>query len=399
MLHQSNICRSLFLFVAFMTCAAEAQNGGSAYSRYGIGDIRYFTASRTLGMGGESFALLSANTIDDVNPALWARIARTQFSASVLYEGFSASDDRKSGYYSNASFDGFMLAVPIVPRSGIVFAAGITPLSRINYNILLSDSLYNIHYLGDGGVSQGMIGFSAAPAGDLTLGAKLNYYFGTLRHSIYQSFPAGTSTNTQLVRSTRVNGIGGSFGAVYGGLRNLFGIPESQSLNIGAVFATGSNLTAAEERYFTYATSTLNTQDTLVSQDGTIRLPFAVGGGVAFATERYALTAGFYYQNWNSFADNGVGSPDLRDSYRINIGGELIPKRDATLSFFNRLAYTAGFFYDATYYTIKDQPINEVGISGGLGIPMFSDTHLHLGVEYGFRGTTDQDRKSRRLKS
>ena len=381
----------LFLFLVFLASAAEAQNGGSAYSRYGIGDIRYFSSSRSIGMGGSSFALLSANSIDDANPALWARIARTQFSASALYEGFSASDSRKSGYFSNASFNGFMLAVPVVTQWGIVFAGGITPLSRINYNIPVSIADYTIRYLGDGGVSQGEIGFSAAPTSDLTLGVKLNYYFGTLHHSIDQTFPAGTSTNTELVRSTRLNGIGGSFGAVYGGLKKLFGLPETQSLNIGAVFTSTSNLTATEERYFTYTTSTLTTQDTLIAQDGKMRLPFALGGGIAFTSERFALTSGAYYQNWNSFTDNGAGSPELRDSYRISVGGELIPKRDATASFFKRLAYTAGFFYDATYYTIKNQSINEVGFSGGFGIPLFTDTHLHLAAEYGIRGTTDQN--------
>src|SRR5258707_1223455 len=124
MLRQSIISLYFLLFLGILTGTSDAQNGGSAYSRYGIGDIRYFSSSRSIGMGGSSFALLSTNTIDEANPALWARIARTQFSASALYEGFSSSDDRKSGYFSGASFSGFMLAVPIATQSGIVLGAG-----------------------------------------------------------------------------------------------------------------------------------------------------------------------------------------------------------------------------------------------------------------------------------
>ncbi|MBI4547068.1 MAG: hypothetical protein HY707_03750 [Ignavibacteriae bacterium] len=373
---------------------SRANNGGSGYSRYGIGDIRYFTTSRAMGMGGASLAVLSANVIDRVNPALWTRIPHTSFSASAFYEGFSTSDGIYSRFLSETQFNGFMVAVPLMKKSGLVFAAGITPFSRVNYNIIAPDTqanlAYTLHYLGNGGLSIGHVGASANFGTDLNIGAKLNYYFGALHHTVKQQFSSSLFTSAEVLRSTRLNGVGGTFGAVYTGLSKLFSLQESQLLTIGFVVTTTSYLTSAEERFYSYTTGSLTTRDTTISPEGKHRLPLAIGGGCSYQTDHFLLAADVHYQNWNRYSLNGSRVDELRDNYRFSFGGELLPKRDISSPFTQRIAYRFGAFYHTTYYQIKNEPINEIGLSGGLGIPIFSNTRFNLAVEYSFRGTTAQ---------
>ena len=388
--------RIAFLFLIVGSSTGLAGSGGSGYSRHGLGDLQYGSFGRGLGMGGVGIALLPSGTIDPLNPATWAVISRTQFSVSALYEGFAGTDQTSSTYLSSAKFNGLMLAVPLIPSWGVILGAGITPFSRVNYNILVPGSQngfdYTARYEGEGGISQGHLGVSAAPDSNLMIGVKLNYYFGTLRNTVSQTFPSNSYTNAQDVRLTRLDGIGATFGVMYGGMKKLMNLPPDQFLNVGAVFSTISSLNSAEERYYAYTNTSLTTRDTVIYPEGKSRLPFAAGGGISFGTDRYTLASDLYYQNWSMFALHDSSVSDLRDSYRFSLGAELVPKKESSAPFFQRLSYRLGFFYDASYYNIKGEPIDEAGIAGGFGIPILADTRMHIAAEYSFRGTADLEK-------
>ena len=369
-------------------------NGGSGYSRYGIGDISYFVSNRAIGMGGAGLAALSNNSIDRINPAGLSQINRTSYSISALYEGISTTDGIKSGYFGETSFDGIMIAIPIAPKNGIILSAGITPYSRINYNVSTSDSFdilnYSTQYRGDGGLAQGNLGISAIPINDIHVGAKFNYYMGTLNYTTKQSFGNSESEYySEVKRSLELKGIGFTIGSIYSGLKNVFHLSDANTLNIGIVFTTTPYLTAIEEKFYTYRTVTVTTRDTTTSDDFKIRIPYSLGFGASYLSDRFLFAADIYYQNWNRYTFNEVGASELRDSYRFSMGGELLPKRDQSVPFLQRMPYRLGFFYNSSYYRINDKPINEFGITGGFGIPIFGDVRIDLGIEYSFRGTTD----------
>ena len=372
---------------------AFADDGGSGYSRYGLGDIRYFATSRAMGMGGAGIAVMSTNSIDRINPANWAHITTVRYSVGFLYEGFSTTDGAQSAFLSSASFNSLMIAIPIETHSGIVFGGGITPFSKVNYNVLAPASQggfdYTLQYLGKGGLSQAHFGLSASLGSDLNFGAKLNYYFGTLHNTVSQTFSSTQFTNGEVQRDNRLKGVGFTFGTVYTGLKKIFNLSETNALNIGFTATTTSNISSNDERFYKYSTPSLTTRDTTTLSESNIRLPYSLGAGISYLSDRWLIAGDMFYQNWNRF-DGQVEKPaELRDSYRFGMGGELLPKRDATAPFFDRLAYRLGFFYNATYYQIKGEPINEVGVTGGVGIPVFHDTRLNIAAEYSFRGTTD----------
>src|SRR5437879_1049730 len=239
--------RTIGLALLLISSATFGQNGGSGYSRYGIGDLRYFSGGRTTGMGGASIAVLSPNSIELLNPASWARISVTRFSVGTLYEGFSTSDAVASGYFSQLTFNGAEIAVPISTGSGVVASGGIMPYSRVNYNVItpITDPNYafTTQYLGDGGISMGYLG-SSVTVGDISLGAKFEYYFGTLNYTTRQLFSNSQYASAEVLRSSEIRGIGGSFGLIYSGLGKLINLPETNSLNLGLVFNTSSDANA-----------------------------------------------------------------------------------------------------------------------------------------------------------
>ena len=172
----------LVSITAFNIHAVADNNGGSGYSRFGIGDIWYFNSARAVGMGGASIGVLSTNSIDRLNPAAWGRVNRTRFSFGAVYEGYSTTDDVNSAFLSKTHFNGFMLALPFSVEHGLVLGAGFTPYSRVNYNIITPISQggldYTLQYLGEGGLSLAHIGLSGKLSDDIFLGTKFNYYFG-----------------------------------------------------------------------------------------------------------------------------------------------------------------------------------------------------------------------------
>ncbi|HEV8539398.1 MAG TPA: hypothetical protein VGR15_10825, partial [Bacteroidota bacterium] len=335
----------------------------------------------------------SNQTIDRINPAAWSRINRTRFSAGGMYEGFSSSDSSGSSYLSKTHFNGLSLAIPIERDEGIVLSAGVAPYTKVNYNIVSAftqGSLsYVLRYLGEGGLSLAHLGMSGSLSSELHLGAKLDYYFGSINHTVSQTFTTTQFTSAEVVRATRFSGAGVTMGVLYSGLRNALNLGEGNALNIAATFSTASSLTTTEERFSTYNSGSVISRDTTTSPDGKLQLPLGLSIGLAYQSDRITVAADFAYQKWGDLTSNGVSSPEIRDSYRIGGGLEFIPKKDPAAPFTQRMAYRFGLFYNASYYEIRGEKINEAGVTGGIGFPLFGDTRVNISGEYGFRGTTD----------
>jgi hypothetical protein len=387
-----SIVLAVLCFCPWTTSFAD-NTGGSSYSRYGVGDIRYFSTSRAMGMGGAGIAVLSNQVIDRFNPALWTRVNRVRFSAGAMYEGFSSTDLNGSSYLSKTHVNSLSLAVPIERDFGISLSAGVAPYSKVNYNILSPSTQgslnYTLKYLGEGGLSLAHLGISGSIGHELHLGTKLDYYFGSINHTISQTFTTTDYSSAEVMRSTRLSGAGITFGVVYSGLKNLLNLSEGTAFNIAAVVNTTSYITTTDERFSTFNSGTVVARDTVAFPDGKLRLPYSFIVGLAYQSENITIAGDVAYQKWSDLSSNGVTFSDIRDSYRFGLGMELLPKKDMSAPFTQRIAYRAGFFYQASYYQINNTPINEFGITGGMGIPLFADTRLGIAAEYSFRGTTD----------
>jgi hypothetical protein len=378
---------SLILTTIFITTSALAESGGSVYSLFGIGDIRYSPSTRSVSMGYTGIALPSATIINGIQPATWSRISKARVDAGLQYEGYKSSDASRSLYIANSNFNGALLAIPISTGDGIVTVLGFTPYSNVDYNLFVQGNQagvnYQLNHKGSGGVSRGLAGLSYSPFPDFSLGASFNYLFGSIENSLTFSpndpslYVGGVTTH-----SMSLHGIAVSFGAQFHGLDRIS--EALKPLALGVVITTGGNLkTSGETRY-----DFLSERDTIPSAGGRLKVPLAFGIGLGYQpSEQYVIAADYYAQKWGSATFNGINPPEIRDSYRIGVGGERVPERDAR-GWFGRLVYRLGLYYNSTYYRVNNEPINEWGVTGGLGIPLFGDARLNTAFEYGSRGTT-----------
>jgi hypothetical protein len=383
----------MLLFVALTFQSAIGQHGGSVYSRYGVGNIFYIPSDRAFAMGGAGLSVFSDHSINRLNPASWTSINRTRFSAGGLYEGYAIDNGQQSAYFSIFQFDGALIAVPIDRQMGIVFGGGVMPYSRVRYDVTTTESqhdlTYTLQHTGSGGLSRAHAGLSIRIGSDLHLGAQFLYYFGSLDYFMRQAFNTGGLSNAEFTRSIRIHGIGGSVGMLFTGFKQMFGLRENQRLNIGLVYTPTSRLTSTEERFYTFRTGTVTSLDTSLSPDGIFRLPYSIGGGISFQSERILLSSDYFFQAWDRYSMTGDVITDARNSSRFSLGAEYIPSRDPGASFFERTSYRLGVFRQGSYVRLRGQAITENGLTGGVGFQVFGDTRLSIGAEYGNRGTTD----------
>ena len=89
---------------------------------------------------------------------------------------------------------------------------------------------------------------------------------------------------------------------------------------------------------------------------------------------RFPLTSNAFYENSTRFA----------------LGGYYIPKYDSFSSYFNRVTYRAGFRYENSGLVLRNESINDYGMTFGLGLPV-GLSKINLGFEYGKKGTTAQN--------
>ena len=135
-----------------------------------------------------------------------------------------------------------------------------------------------------------------------------------------------------------------------------------------------------------------DTIEYITDQKGSFMLPKEFGFGVSLhKQENWLIGADFKWENWESFKlfDR---QDSLRNSWRVAIGGEIIPNRYSISSYFQKVSYRLGIRYGMTYLNLRDTDISEIGISFGLGLPISrSLTTLNLAVEVGRKGTTGND--------
>jgi hypothetical protein len=386
----------ILFFACTLLCtaafAAHAQTGGSTYSMLGLGDLRYLPGARSAGMGYTGIGLSSSQYINPTAPATWTRISRTRVDASVLYEGFNTTDGRVSRYLAETNFAGALMAIPISPLDGIVMVTGFTPYSNVDFNLATAGSYgsgsdqidYTLRHVGTGGLGQGLLGLSWAPSDQWSLGASINYVFGTIDKVTSMTTTQTTLATGVVTETANMHAVLANVGVLYSGFTG----PLSP-LSIGFNATSPGILNSTRNRKFVYSGGgqSISAFDTLQLSNGTITIPIALGFGFSWALgERLIFAADYRIQTWGSAEFYGETPRGLRNSQMAGIGFERAPSRDPSASFVNHLAYRLGFTYNASYYSIKGVPIDEWVGTGGLSVPISGDTRLNLSAEFGVRG-------------
>jgi len=367
-----------------MGSTSTSSAGGPIFSRFGVGDLLRYGGSRVDAMGGAGISLIGDGFLNRLNPAGIARISFTRFSAGFEYSNYSSTDANGSGMYARGAFKGLGIGIPISREHGIAVMLETSPYSIVNYATQTSDSLLQQDFYGTGGLTMISVGATYAPLKKLTFGAKMNHVFGRIRQVGNFTFSDPTYLSSEVQRSDYYGGFTFTVGGIFDGFGDLFKSTSLEPLSVGFVLTTPATLSVDRESIL----SSTQLTDTTLKGSGNVDLPVSFGFGLSYLfASRYVVTGDASFMQWQDAKFFGNTLPQMRNSSRFGVGFEALPQRE-TDSFLQRIAYRAGIFYNATNYIINGTGINEIFLTGGLGIPIGPDTRLNIGLQAGSRGAT-----------
>jgi hypothetical protein len=373
----SRFSRCLIFFLIILTNSLSAQ---SIYSRHGFGLPRYRDGVKAIGMGGVSLAIADSISLYFLNPATMARVNFTRVQGDFLYERARIKLDDASGLLHDANVNSAAILIPV--KRGYVFAFGIQPFSRSEFEFNRSDttalgSSFEEIFRGTGGINDLYLAF-AANLGRVRVGLAGDFYFGTLRRIWRVNFAdAFEFRNTEDVTNSNFTGLG-----LHAGVQTQFG-----SWQIGTAFGLPARLNVETNR-------TTVSRDTSETIESNLKLPLWWGVGFGYSPNRHwLLGADWRWQHWNAVARAEFLNEQGADSYDMSVGAEVTPSFDALDSPFKRLSYRCGATYrQLPYQEPIGSNLHEWVATFGLGLPFGRGLNrLDFAFEIGKRGSLSKN--------
>jgi hypothetical protein len=348
-------------------------------------------------MGGISMAVASNRYINPYNPA--ANMAFDSlsfiFSGGIIASTGSLKTDDQSNTANYGSLGYLLFGFPIT--KWLKSSIGLTPYSNVGYNI---DSATNIpdvgsteyRFEGSGGLNEFYGNASIEPFKGFSIGAKMSYMFGKSDLARIIFFPDSIGyLNTRVDNYIEVGDLYFEYGMQYHRK-----IGKNLTLGLGGVYAPKQSVNAVENylarSFFPTSLGIEAFRDTIASRiqnEGHLVIPAKYGFGFTLKKEdNWMFGADYSWQNWSEFEAFGR-SDSLENTMQFNVGGEFTPTNSITASYWKRVKYRLGFRFNKTYLNIRDNQINEFGITFGMGLPIpRSFSTVNLAFEIGRKGTT-----------
>lgn len=386
------------LIVGIFTYSTSiAQNAQSAYSVFGIGDINYGGYSHNTAMGGLGVSYNSRFFLNNINPALGASNLEAVFQIGSAMDIRDITDGNSTYVRTTGGLKDLGFNAPVVLGRWNI-GLSLQPYTNVGYGFTINapgpdGSTAVTEVTGAGGIDQVSLN-NAVKLGNLLLGLRLEYLFGSIQEEdrFFLEGVQETAFGTSVVDGNATFGVlTGSVGAVYkaplGNMKylNLGGYYHPEFELNQKTFITLENQTTGGNGVFSTDTLVDNAKSKLF-------IPARFGFGATFEkSQKLAFGIDFHLQDWSDYKRlDGQPEDNLGQSYRIAVGGELLPDYQS-VKFGQRLTYRFGVHYEQTPYLIDNTPVNDFGISFGASVPLnavWGLSHLTLGGEVGQRGKT-----------
>lgn len=369
-----------FVLATLTTSAFAQSTTNSPYSQFGLGDLTDQSVSFNKGMNGVGLAMRRGYEVNPMNPASYSSIDSLTFlfDAGMSGQITNYSENGKKFSGKSGGFDYVTALFRAFKNVGVSF--GVLPYSNIGYEYTQTGILDDrdetevaSQYSGEGGLHQMYIGAGFRPIKPLSVGFNLSYLWGDYNRSM------------ATVESSNLSVLAKEYRADISSYKLDFGVQfelplnKKDNLTLAAVWSPGHSLKSDPECLITNVKTAIVKADTTtyVISDG-LKIPTTFGFGVAYHhAQNLRVGADLHIQEWGSvdFPSYTTGvyalkSGLLKDSYRLNLGGEWTPNPMAR-SVFKRIRYRAGVGMVTPYYYIngKEGP-KEFSASLGFGIPI-----------------------------
>ncbi len=395
--------RYIFLILAvfgFNYISAQIRTN-SPYSLFGIGHVNNSNINvRSFAMGGLAYSLRGSQFINVANPASYTAFD----SASFVFEGgfdgsiisLKTSEVTEKTNYASLNYLTFGMPVTRWWRSSF----GLLPFSNVGYNISedhYPENIGHVQYLnkGEGGINQVFWGNAFKIGKNLSIGINAKYLFGTIDKNRIVAFPDSVYIlNTNIQNSVITSDLYFTYGLQY---HKQF--KNKIIFGAGLVYSHSTKINARKETltrsFFGSVSNVEQWRDTISytpDNKGNYVIPVNIGGGISFQKkDKWLIGADISWKKWENYSSFGV-SDSLQNSMNISVGGQFIPNKYSIFSYWEKVNYRFGLRYSESYLQLNDHQINEVGLSLGMGFPLWkTKSTLNFGIEVGKKGTILDD--------
>lgn len=371
---------------------AFSQNTNNPYSVYGIGDIDNTVYNRTSGMGGTGLALKSSVFLIDNNPASLSGLSKSFYVATLAGTGrtntFSGtpitSDNNKS---KDFWIKRFALAVKVNKfwASGV----GFNQFSNVNYSLVGnrfvegSGDAYNVAYQGDGGLNEFYWTNAVSLGKHFSLGLRSSFLTGSINQNETLTEASLTSTI-----STKQQDYYRNFRFQAGALYET-AITKKWGLSLGGRFSPKTGL--IYDRTLTVTENSASIESNKYLSGGTFYLPMSYGGGIAVKHGlKSTFAVDYTYEDWSSLHIKDQGW-QLISSQRVSAGAEFSSYKSDRGLLVEKRFYQVGAYMNNSYLQVRNTPINDWGITVGMGGSLKNSFLYTLSLQGGVKGTTSQN--------
>lgn len=381
-----------------------AQDGSlntySPYTFYGIGDIHNEGIAVTRAMGGASLGFRNYIYVNTLNPASYSSVGTNSFLSNFDMEGrnyYARTADAKTSYNT---FNVRDIAMSFPLGKGIGMGISVTPYSSVGYDVNFYDKSPDVlggigqmfySYTGAGDVTQFKAGLGWEVFKNFSLGADVIYYHGKIARTYTAQPTTITGSGTYYALSGTTNEYVNSFFGTLG--MQWTAIAETNTvMTIGATYKFGGRM--GNEIVNTLPLNgMLLPGENVIDEEytSTLSMPAVYGVGFFLHRPKYSIGADYEFADWGKRNEADVTDRlSFRNTSTVRLGGQYTPNPGDIRNAFNRFTYRAGMRWSQNYIVLNDQPIQDVALTFGVGIPlrMTGLSNVNLGFEVGQRGTT-----------
>lgn len=388
------ICWALLLCLGTSSQAQSVST--SPFSSFGVGELLFDNNIEQAGMGGISALTMNPyhSSANFSNPAANQSLNMTSFEFGVNTHASQFKDAVNSSKKSTTYISNVSLAFPVGSKARAGF--GFQPYSAIGYDVATitenEEVTYQNAFRGDGGINSVHVMGSYNITNQISLGVRANYLFGDLERDQVIS-TQGLALVTDYNYTSKINGLQFTLGGYYSKR-----VGDNKKLDIGATYTLGSNLNAKiTDMTTTYAMVDLvpGNVDTIHYKKvyGDLKLPQSVSFAASFRKDlHWMVGAQLDWGDWGAYEMDEDNNSMIDTRFRASVGGYWIPDFNSYKSYFERVIYRLGGFYEATPLQFGTEGVKKYGVTVGFGFPVGKDrdaSMLNLAVELGQLGNTN----------
>lgn len=369
-----------------------AQNMNSPYSIYGIGDIETRVYNRTSGMGGTGIATRSAEYFIDNNPAAISALPRSFYFLNAAFTGKTVTYDGEGVDQTNRRNRDFWvkgIALGVKINKFWASSIGFKPYSNVNYNfsggksVVGSSDTYDAVYEGNGGLNDyhWINGFSLGK--HISVGLKSSIIAG----GINQTETINNAATVSSIQTKQQDYFGSprfEFGAIYS-----LAVNKKWDFSLGGKYVNKTKFPS--ERTITVTENATTILNENINKQDRFFLPRTYGIGITLThNKKTTFAADYIFENWSPLNIQGEGWA-LTNSSRFSAGMEFAQHADVRGQLVEKRYFQFGGFINNSYLQVNNTPINEFGITAGMGGKVTGNLLYTLAVEGGNRGTTAEN--------